>query len=354
MHVLIPKSRRTRKIQNASKKGIKWIYVGKANWILAPLQRSFSGRGSVPSPWVHRAPLVALHLLPAKASEEPRPLRHLPGGCQQRWSEHLLWQVPNSILNMLNQIIANICKSCSKICQSKDHVEALAIPFQPQKITPAPTNSPNLDAAAKPATTIIDTNTLSGGGMLLRSWLPGLWVQTHLIHRYRSGLCSSRHSTEQCWPCPPKHRVFVGVKGCASNCCKSSDRTTCEEKMTSWSVSYIYNYIYILLLYHVVPVPFQQTNWALPEVSKMFALSIIRCQLKGVTCHAHSQIYLCLLMSHRRNNIASSINTNIIKCIHTDIVLVHSILYIVKTHPITWCCSIQIVLHSCHTKFKVN
>ena len=73
----------------------------------------------MPSPWVHRAPLVALHLLPAKASEEPRPLRHLPGGCQQRGSEHLLWQVPNSILNMLNQIIANICKSCSKIARAK-------------------------------------------------------------------------------------------------------------------------------------------------------------------------------------------------------------------------------------------
>lgn len=76
----------------------------------------------------------------------------------------------------------------------------------------------------------------------------------------------------------------------------------------------------------------------------MFALSIIQYQLTGVTYHARKQIYLCLLMSHRRKYMQIYWIVNQYQ--YTDIVLVHSILYIIKTHPIIWCCSIQIVLHA--------
>lgn len=159
-----------------------------------------------------------------------------------------------------------------------------------------PQNLPQQSLTEHDTTTHADT--LSGGGMLLRSWSPSLWVQTHLIQKYRSGLCGNRHNTERLELCrlclltmptePPSFCRGYGL-GLRIQALQMKRPDHMWRKMTSRSVLYIYIYMFAI----------------------MFALSIIQYQLTGVTYHARKQIYLCLLMSHRRKYIESSININI-------------------------------------------
>lgn len=188
-----------------------------------------------------------------------------------------------------------------------------------------PQNLPQQSLTEHDTTTHADT--LSGGGMLLRSWSPSLWVQTHLIQKYRSGLCGNRHNTERLELCrlclltmptePPSFCRGYGL-GLRIQALQMKRPDHMWRKMTSRSVLYIYIYVcnHVCPFNHTIPVdggdiPCTQANLSVsPNV-------------------ASSQIYWIVNQYQ-----------------YTDIALVHSILYIIKTHPIIWCCSIQIVLHA--------